>query len=256
MMKGILHSLAYRSIDFAHHGEVALQRCQEPRYHIVFIDYNQETGKNDRQQLEDLRQVGLQDAESICMLVNGKNTVSMVIRELEPDDYLLKPFSQSVLRTRLQRIQQKKQCLYAVYLAMFCNQVAEFELAEQFEPVARLDADHIALSLWRQQHQQVEPQRLAFSQFSRQGLSCYEQGDYAGAAKHYEQALLCVPHNSSTQLNLLQAVLQCISRDMPIVNVAPADTIRRIQLQPLVGAQQERLQMLQRKFADLIASSK
>jgi hypothetical protein len=43
---------------------------------------------------------------------------------------------------------------------------------------------------------------------------------------------------------------------MPIVNVAPADTIRRIQLQSLVGAQPERLQMLQRKFADLIASSK
>jgi tetratricopeptide (TPR) repeat protein len=188
------------------------------------------------------------------MLVTGENTVSMVISavELEPDDYLMKPFSQSVLRTRLQRIQQKKQCFYAVYLAMFCNQVAEFELAE---PVARLDADQIALSLWRQQQQQVEPQRLAFSQFSRQGLSCYKQGDYAGAAKHYEQALLWAPHNSSTQLNLLQ-VLQCISRDMPIVNVAPADTIRRIQLQPLVGAQQEHLQVLQRNFADLIASSK
>jgi hypothetical protein len=43
---------------------------------------------------------------------------------------------------------------------------------------------------------------------------------------------------------------------MPIVNVAPADIIRRIQLQPLVGAQQDHLQVLQRKFADLIASSK
>ena len=119
-MKGILHSLGYRSIDIAHHGEAALQRCQQPRCHIIFIDYNLGTGKNGRQQLEDLRQVGLKDADSICMLVTGENTVSMVISavELEPDDYLLKPFSQSVLHTRLQRIQQKKQCLYAVYLAM------------------------------------------------------------------------------------------------------------------------------------------
>jgi len=141
-------------------------------------------------------------------------------------------------------------------LAMLCNQVGEFELAEQLEPAARLDADPIALSLWLQQQQQVEPQRLAFSQFSRQGLSCYEQGDYASAAKHYEQALRWAPHNSSTQLNLLQSVLQCISHDTPIVSATPAEIIRRIQLQPLMAAQQERFQMLQRQFADLTANGK
>lgn len=121
-------------------------------------------------------------------------------------------------------------------LAMLCNQAGEFELAEQLEPVARLHADHIALRLRRQQQQHVEPQRLAFSQFGWQGLSCYEQNGYAGAAKHYEQALLWAPHNSSTQLNLLHSVLQCICHNIPIVRVTPADIIRRIQLQPLVGA--------------------
>lgn len=514
MMKGILHSLGYRSIEFAHHGELALQRCQQQRYQIIFIDYNLGTGKNGRQLLEDLRQFGLLDADSICMLVTGENTVPMVISavELEPDDYLMKPFSQSVLRTRLQRIQQKKQCLYAVYqamqmrdwptvdvqakhlleqypryapylrriqvqamlhtrqfdaaraelspllsqrrphwallqqarlelesgqhkhcqalceealstnkylveaydlqsenlmrsgnpdqarqllkkaleispyqlqrlqqffqlsqrtgrqdemlqaarqmyeltrragsndpkqllnyvrcllnavsasteasqknrlqqesllimhrarrdehllrkidyecferlcmarldaadgrhlqarrccqdlvqqldnddplccdLAMLCNQVGEFDLAEQLEPATGLDADPIALSLWQQQQQQVEPQRLAFCQFSRQGLSCYEQGDYAGAAKHYEQALLWAPHNSSTQLNLLQSVLQSICHDTPVANITPAEIIRRIQQQPLMGAQQERLQMLQHQVADLTANGK
>ena len=120
MMKGILHSLGYRTIDFAHHGELALQRCQQQRYQIIFIDYNLGTGKNGRQLLEDLRQFGLLDADSICMLITGENTVPMVISavELEPDDYLMKPFSQSVLRSRLQRIQQKKHCLYGVYQAM------------------------------------------------------------------------------------------------------------------------------------------
>ena len=514
MMKGILHSLGYRTIDFAHHGELALQRCQQQRYQIIFIDYNLGTGKNGRQLLEDLRQFGLLDVDSICMLITGENTVPMVISavELEPDDYLMKPFSQSVLRSRLQRIQQKKHCLYGVYqammmqdwptvevqarhlleqypryapylrriqvqamlhtgkfdaaktelapilsqrrphwallqqarlemesgqhqrcqalceealstnkylveaydlqsenlmrggdpdqarqllkkaleispyqlqrlqqffqlslrtgrqndmlqaarqmyeltrragsndpkqllnyvrcllnavsasteasqknrlqqesllimhrarrdehllrkmdyecferlcmarldaadgrhlqarrscqelalqlgeedplccdLAMLCNQIGEFELAEQLEPAARLDADPIALSLWYQQQQQVEPQRLAFRQFSRQGLRCYEEADFAGAAKYYEQALLWAPHNSSTQLNLLQSVLQCISHNMPTVSVTPAEIIRRIQLQPLVGAQQERLQMLQRQYGDLTASGK
>lgn len=459
MMKGILHSLGYRTIDFAHHGELALQRCQQQRYQIVFIDYNLGTGKNGRQLLKDLRQFGLLDADSICMLVTGENTVPMVISavELEPDDYLMKPFSQSVLRSRLQRIQQKKHCLYGVYQAMImqdwltvevqarhlleqypryapylrriqvqamlhtgkfdaaktelapilsqrrphwallqqarlemesdqhqrCQALCEealstnkylveaydlqsenlmrggdpdqarqllkkaleispyqlqrlqqfFQLSlrtgrqndmlqaerqmyeltrragsndpkqllnyvrcllnavsasteasqknrlqqesllimhrahrdehllrkmdyECFERLcmARLDADPIALSLWYQQ--QIEPQRLAFRQFSRQGLRCYEEADFVGAAKYYEQALLWATHNSSTQLNLLQSVLQCISHNMPTVSVTPAEIIRRIQLQPLIGAQQERLQMLQRQYGDLTASSK
>lgn len=120
MLKGILHSLGYRNIDFAHHGELALQRCQQQRYQLIFIDYNLGTGKNGRQLLDDLRQFNLLEPDSICMLVTGENTVPMVISavELEPDDYLMKPFSQSVLRMRLIRLQQKKQQLLPVYQAM------------------------------------------------------------------------------------------------------------------------------------------
>lgn len=120
MMKGILYSLGYRLLDFAYSGEQALQRCQQQQYQIVFIDYNLGSGKNGRQLLEDLHQFELLAPDSICMLVTGENTVPMVISavELEPDDYLIKPFSQSVLRSRLQRIQQKKQQLLPLYQAM------------------------------------------------------------------------------------------------------------------------------------------
>jgi len=142
-------------------------------------------------------------------------------------------------------------------LAMLCNQVGEFELAEQLQPAHLLDADSIAMTLWQQQQRQVEPQRLAFSQFSRQGLSCYEKADYPGAVKNYEQALQLAPLNSSTQLNLLQSILQCIGTDTPApLATPPADLLRRIQLQPLLATQQERLQMLQSQFEALKAVSK
>lgn len=106
MIKGILHSLGYRSIDVTHHGELSLQRCQQLRDHIICIDYNLESGKNGRQLLEELRQLGLQDANSIGLLVCSENTVPMVIHAvaLVPDNYWMKPFSQSVLRSALQQI--------------------------------------------------------------------------------------------------------------------------------------------------------
>ncbi len=44
------------------------------------------------------------------MIVTGENQVPMVVGaiEAEPDDYIIKPFSQSVLRTRLVKIQNRK----------------------------------------------------------------------------------------------------------------------------------------------------
>ncbi len=517
MLKGILHSLGYRHIDFAHHGELALQRCQQQRYQIIFIDYNLGTGKNGRQLLDDLRQFGLLDPDAICMLVTGENTVPMVISavELEPDDYLMKPFSQSVLRMRLQRIQQKKQQLLPLYqamsmkdwptaevqarflltqapryapylrrilvqallhtrqidaartelspllaerrppwallqlarielesgqhprcqqlceealagnkylveaydlqsenlarsgdpdharqllkkaleispfqlqrleqffqlsvatdqqedwlaaarqmyeltrragsndprqllnyvrcllnaacastdpgnknrlqqeslllihrarrdehllrkidyemfekvcmarldaadgrqlqarrscldlvtqyvdgsplaadLAMLCDQVNEYELSEQLQAQLLFGTDSIAERLWQQQQQQIAPQRLAFSQFSRQGLSCYQSADYAGATQNYEQALQLAPLHSSTQLNLLQSLLQYISTEpkpTPGLAAKPLELLRRIRQQALSAEHQERLQQLQEQFDALKAQGK
>lgn len=120
MLKGILHGIGYRFIDFAQNGEQALSRCQQQQYDLLFIDYNLGAGKNGRQLLEDLRQQKLLHASAICMLVTGENTLPMVLSaiEQEPDDYLMKPFSLSVLRSRLQRLQHKKQQLLPVFQSL------------------------------------------------------------------------------------------------------------------------------------------
>lgn len=117
MLKGILHGIGYRYVEFAQSGEQALNRCQQQSYQLIFIDYNLGAGKNGRQLLEDLHQMKLLQADTICMLVTGENTLPMVLSavEQEPDDYLMKPFSLSVLRSRLQRLQQKKHELAPVY---------------------------------------------------------------------------------------------------------------------------------------------
>ncbi|OBP15214.1 DNA-binding protein [Rheinheimera sp. SA_1] len=124
MLKGILNSLGIAHIHFANHGEQALQRCSQNEYDLLFVDYNLGPGKNGRQLLADLRQKQLLKASSIFIIVTGENTVTMVMSavELEPDDYLIKPFSQSLLKSRLQKLAEKKQQLAALYQALLQQQ--------------------------------------------------------------------------------------------------------------------------------------
>lgn len=124
MLKGILNSLGIVQIHFANHGEQALQRCSQNEYDLLFVDYNLGSGKNGRQLLADLRQKQLLKASSIFIIVTGENTVTMVMSavELEPDDYLIKPFSQSLLKSRLQKLAEKKQQLATLYQALLQQQ--------------------------------------------------------------------------------------------------------------------------------------
>lgn len=127
MFKGILYSMGATNVAFAPTGEQALAKCANVNYDILFVDYHLGVGKNGKQLLEDLREKKLLGPHSIFMLVTGENTVPMVMSavELEPDDYLVKPFSQNVLRSRIQRIKRKKTQLAAVYQALFDEQAEQ-----------------------------------------------------------------------------------------------------------------------------------
>ena len=127
MFKGILYSMGATNVAFSPTGEQALAKCTNVNYDILFVDYHLGIGKNGKQLLEDLREKKLLAPHSIFMLVTGENTVPMVMSavELEPDDYLVKPFSQSVLRSRIQRIQRKKAQLSAIYQALYDDDAAQ-----------------------------------------------------------------------------------------------------------------------------------
>lgn len=134
MFKGILYQMGATNVAFAPTGEQALAKCATISYDVLFVDYHLGIGKNGKQLLEDLREKKLLAPHSIFMLVTGENTVPMVMSavELEPDDYLVKPFSQNVLRSRIQRIQRKKTQLAALYQALYDSQPEQaIELCQQ-----------------------------------------------------------------------------------------------------------------------------
>ncbi|AWB64962.1 hypothetical protein C2869_00235 [Saccharobesus litoralis] len=128
MLKGILLSLGARSVVLVSSGEAAVSACKEVKFDIFFIDYNLGTvGKNGRQLLEEIQGRRLMKPESLFLIVTGESHRPMVLGALEnqPDDYLMKPFSQVVLKKRLEKTYAKKIAFTAVFTAILNDQIPE-----------------------------------------------------------------------------------------------------------------------------------
>lgn len=131
MMRGMLNTMAAEKVSIAHTGEAAILKCQKTEYDIVFIDYNLGEGRNGRQLFEELKERNLLKASSIAILVTGEALSTLVVGALEvmPDDYIVKPFSQSLLLQRVGKAWAKKQ----VFVPFFnCMDTEDYEKSLQY----------------------------------------------------------------------------------------------------------------------------
>jgi len=110
-MKQMLVSIGGNDIDTADSGENAIREMEMKSYDIILCDYNLGTGKKDGQQvLEETKHRNLVKYSSIFIMLTAENTMPMVMGavEYQPDDYLIKPISKEVLRSRIERVLKKK----------------------------------------------------------------------------------------------------------------------------------------------------
>jgi DNA-binding response OmpR family regulator len=119
-IRRMLISYGIESVDTAPTGEEAILKCEENNYDIIIADYNLGDNKNGQQVLEELRHKNLLKNTSIYMMVTAETTKSMVFSALEfqPDDYLTKPFTQTVLEKRLTRMVLEKEALFLINNSM------------------------------------------------------------------------------------------------------------------------------------------
>ncbi|WP_113906166.1 response regulator [Aliidiomarina celeris] len=121
MLKSMLLNLGALQVATVSSGEAGLAAHRQHRFDILLVDYNLGRGKNGRQVLEELRVKDMLRPDGIFMLVSGDNTKPMVLSaiELQPDDYLMKPFSNNVLKSRLNRAFRKRVTLRKVYQNLY-----------------------------------------------------------------------------------------------------------------------------------------
>jgi len=116
MMKGILTNFGVKYIDTCDSGEAALRSCRSKEYHLLMVEYNLGS-KNGTQLLEELRTLRLIKPNAIFLIVSAETDRAIVLgtMEMAPDDYIIKPFSQRLLDSRIQKAWNKRQALSSIY---------------------------------------------------------------------------------------------------------------------------------------------
>jgi tetratricopeptide (TPR) repeat protein len=110
LLRESLRSIGAKHVDQASGGGEAIALLQRTRYDVILCDYNLDEGKNGQQVLEEARMNNLVMPSAMWIMVSAEKSVESVMgaAEHQPDAYLIKPITEGVLLTRLNRIWVKK----------------------------------------------------------------------------------------------------------------------------------------------------
>lgn len=118
LLRSMVNALGAQSVVTAQNGEAAVVACKKERFDVIICDVQLGSDKkNGYQFLEEIRVLKYVKPETVFVMVSGDNQRPVVLGTLErqPDDYLIKPFSQAQLSNRLHKAYLKKQALKDVY---------------------------------------------------------------------------------------------------------------------------------------------
>ncbi|WP_354623506.1 response regulator [Psychromonas sp. MME2] len=119
-VKGMLQMFGCRDVALASNGDRALELCELKAFDFILCDFNLGKGKDGYQLFEELKLRFLLKTNAVFILISAEMTQQVVhgLVELQPDDYLLKPFSYKTLETRLVRALEKRIALGGIYDAL------------------------------------------------------------------------------------------------------------------------------------------
>jgi len=145
MLREFIRAAGAQRIDTANNGKDAVTAMTKRKYDIVLCDYNLGEGKNGQQVLEEAKVRELIGYATVWIMITAEKTMDMVMgaAEYEPDDYLLKPINEELLKGRLERLISKKWALQDVEKAVkrkdFGKAVAKCDELMKLDPTMAQD---------------------------------------------------------------------------------------------------------------------
>jgi len=233
-VKGMLQMLGTKDIAIASNGERALELCEVTQYDFILCDFNLGKGKDGYQLFEELKLRELMKPSTVFILISAETALQVVhgLVELQPDDYLLKPFSYKKLEARLVRSLEKRKVLGRIYdcLAIKDYKKALYECAKAAKqnqkyslPIMRLKGE-VLLNLQQPQAAfDLYDSVLEFRDFSwaklGKAIAYYHLQDYNNSAKLLND--LCdLPETRIEALNWLSSIYakrECYSQAKEIL---------------------------------------
>jgi DNA-binding NarL/FixJ family response regulator len=170
-MKYSLEELGFSDITYVDKAQLALSKIRHEHFDLIVCSYNLKKDQDGYYLYEQLKFNGELAPSTAFIFISADTTSDLVhsIVELQPDDFLAKPFTVNELDKRLSRVLTRKKALYPVYKFMekghHQRALAEVELflAEpknsEFYPLALKTKGDLLLACG--QHQQAKDFYLA-----------------------------------------------------------------------------------------------
>jgi len=119
VIRGLLRRCGAQRVDTAASSEEAAKMLSKASYDVVLCDYNLGEGRNGQMLLEEARHKGWITPANVWIMITAEKSSDMisVAAEQAPDDYLLKPITEGVLSSRLQRLLERKAALADIIAA-------------------------------------------------------------------------------------------------------------------------------------------
>ena len=109
------------NVDQVGNAEDALRMIESRvEYDVIFCDYNLNRATSGQQLLEYVKSMDVLPARTVYIMVTAEAEYGAVVSaaEFQPDDYLLKPFTAVKIRSRLERLIDKRDALQDLLLCM------------------------------------------------------------------------------------------------------------------------------------------
>lgn len=112
-----LEQLGYQNITIADRAQLALNLCRNNLFDLIICSFNQAEGKDGFQLFSELKFSGLQKHATALIFISAETDPTLVhsVIELQPDEFLAKPFVIKDLQLRIERVLKRKQQLRPLY---------------------------------------------------------------------------------------------------------------------------------------------
>ncbi|MDX5407795.1 MAG: response regulator [Chromatiaceae bacterium] len=149
-----LEQLGYQNLSYADRAQTALNLCKQNAFDLIICAYNLPQGKDGYQLFDELKSTGLQKLSCGLIFISADTDPALVhsVLELQPDEFLAKPFVIRDLQQRIERVLSRKQHLRPVYdlleiqqydkaLQLLDQQLAQPELHKLYPMLLKVKGD-------------------------------------------------------------------------------------------------------------------
>lgn len=198
LLKSMLIRFGFKNenIDSTTESEKALRILKNNSFDIVFCDYNMNHHIDGALILDEIKTKKLLKNSSVFICLTGDNSLSVITYfiELEPDDYLIKPFKANDLIDRLKKVMNRKEVLHPL-ISLVDNKKfsSAISLCEEFKfdnpqyipYILRIEADcHLKLN-------EIESAKRIYLEASKSSDSLWPEIGYGNTLRiegEYEKA--------------------------------------------------------------------